>query len=467
MGAPATDRKPPFHLRGNYAPVFEERTLTDLAVEGAIPPELRGLFVRNGPNPRSGSSAHWFVGDGMLHGMRLEGGQASWYRNRWVQTRALLEEPAPSLISPDGIVDHGVAVANTHIVRHAGRTLALVESSFPTEVTPDLGTKGLHDFGGRLKTAMTAHPKICPRTGEMHFFGYGFFPPYLTYHRVDAAGVLVQSEEIPVKGPTMIHDFAITEKHVLFLDLPVVFDLEKAMAGMVPKDASTLTQGSGASPQGDSMPYRWSDDYGARIGVLPRGASADALRWFEIAPCYVFHSFNAFEGTDGRIVLDVCRYPKLWAKNSGEFESASPYRFTIDTTSGRVTETPLFDDAAEFPRIDDRRAGSRARFGYAVTNPPVGEFERGGRPSIVKYDMTNGERRAHDLGGRVPSEAVFVPGGKGEDEGWLIAYVYDESRDTSDVVILDAQQIERKPVATIHLPCRVPYGFHGNWLPDE
>ena len=464
MGASAAEKPLPFHLRGNYAPVQDEVTLTDLRVEGAIPPELRGLFVRNGPNPRSGTSAHWFVGDGMLHGIRFESGRAAWYRNRWVRTRSFTEDPSPTLIHSDGTVDRTVAVANTHIVRHAGRILALVESSYPTQVTPGLDTIGLHDFGGRLKTAMTAHPKLCPRTGEMHFFGYGFFPPYLTYHRVDAKGALVQSEEIPVKGPTMIHDFAMTERHVLFLDLPVVFDLEKAMAGMASADNSPREAGSG-----DGLPYHWSDDYGARIGVMPRGAGAASLRWFEIAPCYIFHPFNAFEADDGRIVLDVCRYPKLWAKNSGEFDSARPYRFTIDLAAGAVAETPLFDDAAEFPRIDDRRAGSRARYGYAAANPPVGDFERHGQPVIVKYDLAAGTRQAHDLGGRVPSEAVFAPAQAtaGEDEGWLIAYAFDEARGASDVVILDAQHIERAPVATIHLPRRVPYGFHGNWFPDE
>ena len=214
-----------FHLQGNYAPVDTEITDTALSVTGSIPDSLSGLYLRNGPNPKSGTSPHWFAGAGMLHGVRLEGGRADWYRNRWVQTRQL-NEPGQSMIGDDGSVDRTIGANNTHVIRHADKILALVESSFPYEVSPELESLGVWDFDGKLDSAMTAHPKICPITGEMHFFGYGFFEPYLTYHRVDATGQLVQSEAIDVPGPTMIHDFSITETQVIFMDLPVVFDLD-------------------------------------------------------------------------------------------------------------------------------------------------------------------------------------------------------------------------------------------------
>ena len=191
----------PFHLRGNYAPVTEEVTAFDLPVEGAIPEALRGLYLRNGPNPHTGTSGHWFSGDGMIHGVRLEEGRAAWYRNRYVQTRALLEEDAV-LIGEDGTADRTIAVANTNVIGHAQRIYALVESSFPTELTPELETLGTRDFDGRLSTAMTAHPKACPDTGELHFFGYGFFAPFLTYHVLDADGKLIKSEEISVPAAT-------------------------------------------------------------------------------------------------------------------------------------------------------------------------------------------------------------------------------------------------------------------------
>ncbi|MFP8874433.1 MAG: carotenoid oxygenase family protein, partial [Myxococcota bacterium] len=218
----------PFHLQGNFAPVADELTETKLEVEGAIPPELTGLYVRNGANPATGQSDHWFLGNGMLHGVRLESGKAAWYRNRYVRT-PFLEDPELERISPTGEIDRVASAANTHVVGHAGKILALEEGSFPWLIDSELETVGYTDYEGRLSTAMTAHPHVCPETGEMIGFGYGQLPPYLVYHRVDADGKLVQSEEITVPGPTMMHDFMITRNHSLFMDLPVVFDIEAAM----------------------------------------------------------------------------------------------------------------------------------------------------------------------------------------------------------------------------------------------
>lgn len=436
------DQDLPFHLRGNYAPVTEERTLVDLAVEGAIPPALRGVYVRNGPNPRSGWSPHWFVGDGMLHGVRLEGGRARWYRNRYVRTRTFTE--GVEVVDGNGTVDHSAGVNNTNVVAHAGRVLALVESSFPVEVTRELETVGLCDFGGRLTTSFTAHPKPCPRTGELHFFGYRFIAPWLTYHVLDAGGALVKSEVIEVPGPTMIHDFAITERHVVFMDLPVVFDLELALQ--------------------NRLPYRWSDDYGARLGVMPRGGGNADVRWFPIQPCYVFHPLNAYD--DGAaVVMDVARYPELWRDGPEGGGAASLWRWTVDLAAGRAGERQLDDRAIEFPRADDRRGGLRHRYGYASGN--VFEYDAGQPCTLVKYDLQTGAATTHEFGpGRTPSEGVFVPASPtaGEDEGWVLQYVYDAGRDATDLVILDASTL--RPAATVHLPCRVPYGFHGNWIAD-
>jgi carotenoid cleavage dioxygenase len=437
----------PFHLRGNFAPVEQEVTAFDLPVEGAIPRELRGLYLRNGPNPKSGRSPHWFLGDGMVHGVRLEGGRAAWYRNRWVRTR-VLADPSLSFVKPDGTVDRTVGVANTNVVGHAGHIYALVENGFPTELSRELDTLGLRDFDGRLTTAFTAHPKECPKTGELHFFGYGFFPPYLTYHVLDASGKLARSVEIPVKGATMIHDFAITERHAIFMDLPVVFDLEMAIGG-------------------GGMPYRWSDDYGARLGVMPRDGDASDLRWFEIEPCYVFHPWNAFEDAEGRIVLDVARYAELWRKGSDSFDSAFPHRFTLDPKSGRAREERLDERPLEFPRVDDRRAGARHRYGFAVA--ALGGADDGFR-GLLKYDFWTGSCVEHDFGaGHATGEGVFVPSGPraGEDEGYVMSFVHDARTNTSRFVILDAKDFAKPPLAEVPLPQRVPFGFHGNWIPDR
>lgn len=428
-----------FFQKGNYAPVADELTAFDLPVEGQIPADLQGWYLRNGPNPRQ-SSTHWFTGDGMIHGVRIENGRAAWYRNRWVRTESFIE-PFP-LYRNDGTRDLRASVANTHVVSHAGKTLALVESSLPYEITNDLETLGVYDFGGLLDDSMTAHPKICPTTGELHFFGYGnIVEPHVTYHRADADGNLTVNRPLDVKALTMMHDFAMTGGHVVFLDLPVVFDMDIAQQG-----------------RGD-MPYRWDDTYGARLGVLRRDDPFGEVRWFEIEPCYIFHVVNAYE--DGTtLVVQAVRYPELW-RGTGGFDTDSVlWSWSVDLATGVVREGPLDDRPVEFPRIDDRLAGLPAR--YAVS---VGDHK------LVRYDLTTGAAEEHPFGTADapggPGEAVFVPAASGpadERNGWYLAYVYDAGRDGSDLVILDAADFTAPPVAKIAMPQRVPYGFHGNWI---
>jgi carotenoid cleavage dioxygenase len=430
------------HLNGNYAPVTEELTAYDLPVTGRIPAELSGWYLRNGPNPHAAASPHWFLGDGMVHGVRLESGRAVSYRNRWVHTTTFTDN-APGYDSR-GNRDLTAGVANTHIVRHAGRTLALVESSYPYELTCELDTVGPYDFHGELRTAMTAHPKTCPTTGELHFFGYEVLgPTYLTYHRADAAGNLVLSRPVDVPAATMHHDFILTAEHVVFMDLPVVFDQETAKTGV-------------------GMAFRWRDDYQARLGVLRRDDPLGAIQWFPIDPCYVFHSLNAHD-EPGRIVAHVMRYPQLWRTESHTFDQASLWRWTIDLTTGRVTEEQLDDRAAEFPRIDDRLAGLNTRFGHVTVS---GESGAG---ALIRYDLHTGSHTAHEFGaGHLPGEAAFAPAdGQPGGNGYLMTYVYNPDTGRSDLTILDTTDLAAPPVATIHLPARIPHGFHGNWLPDR
>lgn len=432
-----------FFQRGNYAPVTDELTEFDLPVEGAIPAELDGWYLRNGPNPRQ-ATAHWFTGDGMIHGVRVEGGRAAWYRNRWVRTESF-ENDFP-LYNADGTRNLRASVANTHVVNHAGKTLALVESALPYEISNDLETLGAYDFGGKLVDSMTAHPKICPTTGELHFFGYGnIFAPYVTYHRADANGELTINRPLDVGAHTMMHDFALTADHVVFMDLPVVFNLDIAL-------------------KGDSdMPYRWDDNYGARLGVMRRDDPFGPVRWFEIDPCYVFHIANAYDSGNS-IVLQAVRYPELWRNDGGFDTDGVLWSWTIDLPTGTVAERQLDDRAVEFPRIDDRLAGLPARYAVSV-----------GMGELVRYDLSTGSAVEHSFGtaespGR-PGEAVFVPSTSGpadegpdESAGWYLGYVYDPARDGSDLVIIDASDFAGRPVARIKLPHRVPFGFHGNWI---
>jgi carotenoid cleavage dioxygenase len=432
-------------MRGNYAPVTEEITAFDLPVEGSVPPELCGLYARNGANPRNGYSGHWFLGDGMIHGVSLRDGKAEWYRNRWVRTPCFAGAPR----TPESALDIRFSLANTSLVAHAGRILALVENALPMEVTRELGTAGFHDFGGALQTPFTAHPKICSLTGEMHFFGYRVLPPFLTYHVANREGALVRSLEIPVKGATMIHDFALTAGHVIFMDLPVVFDIALAAAG--------------------TMPFTWSETYGARLGILPRGAGIEKLRWVEIEPGYVYHVANAFETADSTIVVDVAWYKDQWRRGPGAKrpEGANLKRWRIAPGAGKAEELQIDDRRMEFPRIDDRRTGQPHGIVYGLANDR--DFESGAFSGVLRYDLKCGQATCHDFGeAGVPSEFVMVPAAPdaGEDEGWLIGFVYDRQRDTSDLLILDAQKIDAKPVARVRLPQRVPQGFHGSWFPS-
>ncbi|WP_197379025.1 carotenoid oxygenase family protein [Mycolicibacterium mengxianglii] len=426
-----------FFKTGNYAPVPDELTEFDLPVDGAIPPDLDGWYLRNGPNPRR-DNAHWFTGDGMIHGVRIENGRAAWYRNRWVQTDSFKKDFP--LYNADGTRNLHASVANTHVVNHAGKTLALVESSLPYEISNDLETIGAYDFGGKLVDSMTAHPKICPLTGEMHFFGYGsIFTPYVTYHRVDASGELVINRPVDVPAQTMMHDFALTAGHVIFMDLPIVFNLDIALRG-----------------EGD-MPYRWDDAYGARLGVLRRDDPFGEIRWFDIDPCYVFHVANSYDSADGNsIVLQAVRYPELW-RDGGDFQADGVlWSWTLDLASGTVAERQLDDRSVEFPRIDDRLAGSPARYTVSVAGD-----------RLIRYDLTTGSSEVHSFGTGGPGEAVFVPSTSGpadESNGYYVGYVYEPGRDGSDLVILDAADFAGDPVARIRLPRRVPYGFHGNWI---
>ena len=441
------------YLVGNFAPVNDELSATDLPTEGAIPTELRGRLLRIGPNPIAPDPAayHWFRGDGMIHAVELRDGKAVAYRNRWVRTDqaiSLLGEDAIPC-QPDDVFPAGSSAANTHVVAHAGRILALVEVCLPTQVRPDLSTVGRYDFRGKLRSSMTAHPKMDPVTGEMLFFGYDpFGPPWLRYHVVHASGELVRSEDIDIQGPSMVHDFAITENHVVFFDLPVVFDFD--LVGKQP------------------FPAAWRPEYGARVGVMPRdGGNAD-VRWLDVELCYVFHALNAYDDGGG-VVVDVVRHPKMFDRDIyGPAEQPPTLdRWTIDLEGGRVTEERIDDRAQEFPRVDERVVGRRHRYGYTTH---FGIDDAGIRlGGLVKHDLRTGADEARSFGrGIHASEGVFVPAAEdaGEDEGWVLTIVYDEGRDASQLLVLDATDFSRAPVATVHLPRRVPFGFHGSWVPE-
>ena len=383
----------------------------------------------------------------MVHGIRLRDGKAEWYRNRYVQT-PFIANPSTDILDPSVLMDMKSSKANTHVIGHAGKVLALEEGHFPYVLDGELDTVGPTDFDGVLNGSFTAHPKICPVTGELLAFGYSAFEPYLRYLRVSADGRLVQVENITVGGPTMMHDFNITRNNVVFMDLPAVFNMELAMSG--------------------EMPIRWDDNYPARLGVMPRDGSDEQVKWYDINPCYVFHPMNSYEDGDC-IVLDVARFSHMWRDSSMDFPPPDLWRFTIDTATGKVREEQVDDRSAEFPRVADSVIGRKHRYGYMMSMSEGGftDDPTNASGAILKYDRATGQRSAIELGrGRVGGEAVFAPSAnpQSEDDGYLMTYLYDAHSDSSRFVIMDAATMDDEPVASVELP-RIPSGFHGSWIP--
>jgi carotenoid cleavage dioxygenase-like enzyme len=440
------------YLAGNFAPVREELTTTDLRVTGTLPRELVGRLLRIGPNPVGDvdpAAYHWFTGSGMVHGVRLRDGRAEWYRRRFVRDDHVCAQLGwPALDGPRCPMGNAANVANTNVVGHAGRTWAIVEGGGqPVELTWELESVARSDFDGTLGGAFTAHPKRDPATGELHAVAYYFEWDHLRYLVVGTDGRVRRAVDVPVDGKPMVHDCALTARHVLLFDLPVTFDVEAAMSGV-------------------ALPYRWNPAHPARVGILPRDGDAASVRWVEVAPCFVFHPLNAYDLPDGRVVVDVVRHPRMFAADVlGPNEGLpSLWRWTLDPAGGRAREQQLDDRGVEFPRHDERLVGRPHRYGYTAT---FGDGVTHG--PAHKWDLATGRIETHHYGrGRVTLEPVFVPraADAAEDDGWVLSYVHDATTDRSDVVVLHAQDFTGAPVATIHLPDRVPFGFHGNWVPD-
>ncbi|MFT4572180.1 MAG: carotenoid cleavage dioxygenase-like enzyme [Hyphomicrobiaceae bacterium] len=463
--SPST-RTPSLFLAGNFAPVSEEHDAPSLEVEGSIPADLRGTFLRIGPNPQfipDPAAYHWFDGDGMVHGVTF-GDQGVSYRNRYVRTQGWqLENEAGRWLwrgvnsPPDFDNPHGAFknVANTAFVQHAGRTLALWEGGKPHEIgVPDLFTIGVADFDGRIKHPFTAHPKVDPVSGEMMTFGYEVVgPPFCNYTVVDRLGNVVHSTVVNIPRAIMMHDFAITEHYTLFFDMPVTFSLDRALRG--------------------ESAFAWEPEHGSRIGVLPRYGHTADMRWFEVETCSIIHGAAAYE--DGNtIVVDAPRFQtqSVFGENDGgdgsdgSDELARMHRWRLDRDSGRVEEQADPGDLTiEFPRINEARVGRPNRYIYAGRQCEGGTSVR--FDGVVKFDRERHETAVHSFGPQTfGGEAVFAPGadGRSEDDGWLVSFVHDEASEESRCVILDARDVEADPVATVRIPWRVPYGFHADWV---
>lgn len=458
------------NLVGGFAPIQMECDASDLAVEGEIPRELFGTFFRNGPNPQYAPLGHyhWFGGDGMIHAFHIEDGRVS-YRNRWPRTvkwqleheakRCLFDpfnpmgtDPSVESIPTDGL-------ANTNIVWHGNRLLALEEAHAPFELDPvTLESRGAWKFDDALVGPMTAHPKIDAENGEMLFFGYsvdGLLSNRMSFHVVDKHGKLLQSQFFDAPYASMVHDFMVTKDYVLFPIQPLTGSLERAMSGR--------------------PAFAWEPEKGNWIGVMPRRGSVDEIRWFRNDASYVFHPMNAFNDGD-RIVADVAEYEQapLFPNADGspgdpEKAGARLKRWTFDMGSNtddyRIEQ--LDDRTSEFGRLDERFACHDYRYGYMLRECES-RGDAGGFNSIARVDHKTGNIEAFDMPGHMAAgEAIFVAksDAAAEGEGFLLSNVYDQTTDKSHLLILDAMNPSAGPLARAWLDHRVPLGFHGNWRP--
>lgn len=462
-------------LSGNFAPVLAEVDVPCGHIIGKLPDDLSGYYLRVGPNPQftpiDEAKYHWFDGDGMLHKMRIAEGSVH-YQNRWIETKGFKLEKEEGKSIWKGFqslheleVHHGMMtknLANTALVWHAQKLLALWEAGVPHRLQmPNLETLGEETFEGTWHKAFTAHPAVCPETGEMVTFGYNIMDEFgVTYGVFDPAGKIKHKADIRLQGKSvMIHDCAITSDYTLILDMPVTFSLERALKG-------------GAA-------FAWEPDNGARIGVLPRFGKNEDMRWFDVALGYIFHVFNAWQEGD-EIILEACRSNctsvisdkevKSEEENAYtlEDEQAKPHQYRLNLKTGKASESQIDNIGVEFSRINERYVGKKNRYAYASRFSADSKAPR--FDALVKFDRQKNTKEIYAFEtGTYSGEFVFAPkdNSQAEDEGYLLGFVQDEKNQQSEFYIIDAQKLEDGPIARILMEQRVPYGFHGMWIADS
>ena len=461
-----------------WGPIQMECEANDLIIEGEIPADLCGTLYRAGPNQRfrPRGEYHLFAGDGMVHAFHIAGGKVD-YINRWVRTakfnledmegRAVLNAMNPFDCEPefsDFTLTDKEGLANTAVVWHGGRLLVMEEGHQPYEIDPiTLDSIGTWTFRGKLHTAMTAHPKVDPDTGEMVFFAYmatGPFAADAMVHKVNAEGILTESIHIPTPYSSMIHDFVVTENYIVIPVLPISGSLERVMEG--------------------GPPFAWEPEKGALLGVLPRhGGTAEDIRWIEMDVCFAFHFMNGYDA-DGKITIDACEFENapLFPTADGESTGkAVPIlsRWSIDMNDpdARVQSRHIDENESEFPQCDPRYSGKAYRHGwYTSTDGELKgnlEVNENLYNTVGHFDHSSGEVQRYSCGQAMTSEALFVPKSKdaAEGEGYLLTVTIDFETRNSSLCIFDAMNVAAGPLAKAHLSHRVPPGFHGTWRPEQ
>lgn len=438
-------------LQGINAPVFEEVDISNLKISGDIPKELQGMYVRNGPNPmfKPESYSYPIEGDGMLHGVYFNNGEVS-YKNRWIQTRGLAYEMFEGQqLSEFKFKNY----ANTNIIGYGDKLLALYEIGLPYEINKNLETIGEWNFNGQLGQSMTAHPKLDPKTGEFHFYRYSLFStPYLHYYIADKSGSIIKEIPIDIPYPVMLHDMVITENYAIFFDCPLIFNVDKAKV--------------------DQGPFLWQPEKGTTIILVDRHDANKKPIYLKTDAFWLWHFMNGFE-KDGKLFIDFAYYPGIKLDSSLENALSNPsnlQRITIDIKTNQIISEKLDDHYVDFPIINSQKIGQSYRFGYTIhiDTDIISQKKRHNYfPALIQYDLVKKTNKIHKFKpGCYGGEPAFIPSKKGQSEldGYVVTFVYNENTNTSDFVIIDPRNFESEPIATVHLPVRVPSGFHGNWI---
>ena len=458
-------------LNGNNAPVDTEDVFDNMPVIGQVPADLNGLYVRNGPNPHYPPDwrYHAYDGDGMVHAVRFQQGQVT-YRNRWIQTPALQEERAVGRALWKGLKEPMRAdredqplknTANTDVKYHAGRLVTMwYRSGMPYAVDPyTLETLGTADYAGAF-AKISAHSRPDEHTGELLFFDYSLTAPYMEYGVIGPDRQLKHKIEIPLPGPRLPHDMAVTEHYTILHDFPLWPDVEALKA--------------------KRYKVRFHADQPSRFAVVPRYGSAKDIRWFEAKPNYMLHVVNAWE-EDSEVVMVGTPY-RIHRTASGELDARRLehtinqrqrdfllYEWRFDLKTGKTHER-VIDDVlnSEFPVINSAYQGRKNRYSYNIIFPQGGR-EEPRFPGLVKYDLGTGGYVAYSAGPQYfYNEPGFAPrdNSQGEDDGYLVTPVWNPTDGRSEIQVFDCKgaRLAEGPIARILLPRRIPHGFHASFV---
>jgi carotenoid cleavage dioxygenase-like enzyme len=470
---------------GSLRPVRLECDILDMEAEGEIPAQLNGTFHRVHPDqqfPPKFESDQFFNGDGMVSLFRFRNGKVD-FKQRYAQTDKfkLERESGEALFGAyrnpltDDPATKGMirGTANTNVIVHGGDLYALKEDSPALLMDPfTLETKGYTNFDGKCTSeTFTAHPKIDPLTGNMIAFSYassGLITKDCTYMEISPTGELLKETWFEVPYYCMMHDFGVTEDYAVFHIVPIISNWERLEAGLPHFGFDT------------SLPV-W-------LGVLPRNGDGKDMRWFKSPNLFCSHVLNAFnDGTKVYFDTPVAKnnmfpfFPDVHGTPYKPEEAASYMtRWCVDmNSSGEEFESSekLTDMLGEFPRIDDRYATQSHSYGWLLVMDRSLPFEGpSGRASgliMNKLGFMNfktGEQSEWFCGPQcILQEPCFIPRtpDSSEGDGYLIAVMDNMVSNYSELIILDAQQIEDGPIGKLKLPFRLRSGLHGNWADEH